>query len=170
VPPGLEALPLKRRVTPGQTTQRASVGRSLGRAPGVSHGVLLTLVREWEGGLLLAELVHRPMVAPLRTGPDRAGSAWAPPATAAIGAPGGSYCSISGLGRLSPLDPAELCRAPMRVGAKPCHLGEYGRLLEVGISSLIYVLTRNWSCSAVASAAQPPLSAALGVKWRSGCC
>jgi glucokinase len=52
------------------------------------------------------------------------------------------YCSIAGLGRLSPLDPAELCR--LADGGDPQALAvwqRYGRWLGIGLSSLVYVLT-----------------------------
>jgi glucokinase len=52
------------------------------------------------------------------------------------------HCSIAGLARLSPLDPAELCR---RAGAGDPEAyavwDAYGRWLGIGLSSLLYVLT-----------------------------
>jgi glucokinase len=53
-----------------------------------------------------------------------------------------SYCSIGGLARLSPLPPPELCRlAEQGDGAALAVWAEYGRLLGVGISSLLYLFT-----------------------------
>jgi glucokinase len=52
------------------------------------------------------------------------------------------YCSIAGLGRLSPLDPAELCR--LADGGDPQALTvwqRYGHWLGIGLTSLVYVLT-----------------------------
>jgi glucokinase len=52
------------------------------------------------------------------------------------------FCSITGLGRLSPLDPAELCR--LADAGEPGALAvwdRYGRWLGIGLSSLLYVLT-----------------------------
>lgn len=53
-----------------------------------------------------------------------------------------SYCSIGGLARLSPLPPPELCRLAEQ--GDPAALAvwtDYGRLLGVGISSLLYLFT-----------------------------
>ena len=52
------------------------------------------------------------------------------------------YCCIAGLARLSPLDPAELCHRADRGELEACGVwAEYGRLLGVGLSSLIYLFT-----------------------------
>jgi glucokinase len=52
------------------------------------------------------------------------------------------FCSIGGLGRLSPLDPEELCRlADAGDGEALAVWSRYGRWLGIGLSSLIYVLT-----------------------------
>lgn len=52
------------------------------------------------------------------------------------------YCSITGLGRLSPLDPADLCRRADAGDAKALAVwSRYGRWLGVGLTSLVYVLT-----------------------------
>ncbi len=52
------------------------------------------------------------------------------------------FCSIDGLGRLSPLDPAELCRRADAGDAEALAVWErYGRWLGIGLSSLLYVLT-----------------------------
>jgi len=52
------------------------------------------------------------------------------------------FCSISGLGRLSPLDPEELCRRADAGDAEALAVwGRYGRWLGIGLSSLVYVLT-----------------------------
>jgi glucokinase len=52
------------------------------------------------------------------------------------------YCSIEGLARLSPLDPVELCRrADGGDGEALAVWAAYGRILGVGLSSLLYVLT-----------------------------
>ena len=53
-----------------------------------------------------------------------------------------SYCSIGGLARLSALPPPELCR--LAAQGDPAALAvwaDYGRLLGVGISSLLYLFT-----------------------------
>ncbi len=53
-----------------------------------------------------------------------------------------SYCSIGGLARLSPLDPLELCRLADAGDADALAVWHrYGRLLGIGLSSLLYVLT-----------------------------
>jgi glucokinase len=52
------------------------------------------------------------------------------------------YCSIAALARLSPLDPAELCRRADGGDAEALAVWtEYGRWLGIGLSSLLYVLT-----------------------------
>ncbi len=52
------------------------------------------------------------------------------------------FCSIAGLGRLSPLDPIELCRrADAGDGQAVQVWRSYGRWLGIGLSSLLYVLT-----------------------------
>jgi glucokinase len=52
------------------------------------------------------------------------------------------YCSIAGLGRLSPLDPPELSRQADRGDSEALAVWDrYGRWLGLGISSLVYVLT-----------------------------
>jgi glucokinase len=52
------------------------------------------------------------------------------------------HCSIAALGRLSRLDPAELCRrADDGDGEALAVWARYGRWLGIGISSLLYVLT-----------------------------
>jgi glucokinase len=52
------------------------------------------------------------------------------------------FCSIGGLGRLSPLDPKELCRrADGGDGEALAVWRTYGRWLGIGLSSLVYVLT-----------------------------
>ncbi len=52
------------------------------------------------------------------------------------------HCSIAGLARLSPLDPAELCRRAGAGDPEACAVWDaYGRWLGIGLSSLLYVLT-----------------------------
>jgi glucokinase len=52
------------------------------------------------------------------------------------------FCSIAGLGRLSPLDPRELCRRADAGDAEALAVWQaYGRWLGIGLSSLVYVLT-----------------------------
>ncbi len=52
------------------------------------------------------------------------------------------FCSIAGLGRLSPLDPAELCRRADAGDAEALAVwARYGRWLGIGLTSLVYVLT-----------------------------
>ena len=52
------------------------------------------------------------------------------------------FCSITGLGRLSPLDPKELCRRADAGDADALAVWRrYGRWLGIGLSSLVYVLT-----------------------------
>jgi glucokinase len=52
------------------------------------------------------------------------------------------YCSIAGLARLSPLDPAELVRRADAADPEAQAVWDaYGRWLGIGLSSLLYVLT-----------------------------
>ena len=52
------------------------------------------------------------------------------------------FCSLCGLARLSPLDPRELCRRADAGDTEALAVWQaYGRLLGLGLSSLLYVLT-----------------------------
>ena len=134
---------LQRRVTLANDGNCALVGEAWrGAAQGFRDVLLLTLGTGVGGGVLLG--------GQLFTGH---GGAAAEPGLIGVDPEGptcnsgnrGSleqYCSIAGLGRLSPLDPAELCR--LADGGDPQALAvwqRYGRWLGIGLSSLVYVLT-----------------------------
>jgi glucokinase len=52
------------------------------------------------------------------------------------------FCSLSGLARLSPLEPAELCRRADAGDPQALEVWRtYGRWLGIGLTSLVYVLT-----------------------------
>jgi len=134
---------LQRRVTLANDGNCALVGEAWrGAAQGFRDVLLLTLGTGVGGGVLLG--------GQLFTGH---GGAAAEPGLIGVDPEGplcnsgnrGSleqYCSIAGLGRLSPLDPAELCR--LADGGDPQALAvwqRYGHWLGIGLSSLVYVLT-----------------------------
>ena len=134
---------LERRVTLVNDGNAALVGEAwLGAARGFADVLLLTLGTGVGGGVLLGG--H------LFTGH---GGAAAEPGLIGVDPEGpvcnsgnrGSleqFCSIGGLARLSPLDPAELCRRADAGDAEALAVwARYGRWLGIGLTSLVYVLT-----------------------------
>ncbi|MFM2204993.1 MAG: hypothetical protein RLZZ560_388 [Cyanobacteriota bacterium] len=149
--PGWEQVPLaewlepqlQRRVTLANDGNCAVVGEAwTGAARGYDDVLLLTLGTGVGGGVLLGGRLF--------TGH---GGAAAEPGLICVDPEGppcnsgnrGSleqFCSIGGLGRLSPLDPKELCRrADGGDGEAQAVWRAYGRWLGIGLSSLVYVLT-----------------------------
>lgn len=149
--PGWEQVPLaewlepqlQRRVTLANDGNCAVVGEAwTGAARGYDDVLLLTLGTGVGGGVLLG--------GKLFTGH---GGAAAEPGLICVDPEGppcnsgnrGSleqFCSIGGLGRLSPLDPRELCRRADAGDAEALAVWRaYGRWLGIGLSSLVYVLT-----------------------------
>jgi len=149
--PGWEQVPLaewlepqlQRRVTLANDGNCAVVGEAwTGAARGYDDVLLLTLGTGVGGGVLLG--------GKLFTGH---GGAAAEPGLICVDPEGppcnsgnrGSleqFCSIGGLGRLSPLDPKELCRRADAGDAEALAVWRaYGRWLGIGLSSLVYVLT-----------------------------
>ena len=149
--PGWEQVPLaewlepqlQRRVTLANDGNCAVVGEAwTGAARGFDDVLLLTLGTGVGGGVLLG--------GQLFTGH---GGAAAEPGLICVDPEGppcnsgnrGSleqFCSIAGLGRLSPLDPRELCRRADAGEAEALAVWQaYGRWLGIGLSSLVYVLT-----------------------------
>ena len=149
--PGWEQVPLaewlepqlQRRVTLANDGNCALVGEAwLGAARGFKDVLLLTLGTGVGGGVLL----H----GQLFTGH---GGAAAEPGLICVDPEGppcnsgnrGSleqYCSISGLGRLSPLEPRLLCEQAAAGDPEAQAIWQcYGRWLGIGLSSLVYVLT-----------------------------
>jgi glucokinase len=149
--PGWEQVPLaewlepqlQRRVTLANDGNCAVVGEAwIGAARGYDDVLLLTLGTGVGGGVLLGGRLF--------TGH---GGAAAEPGLICVDPEGppcnsgnrGSleqFCSIGGLGRLSPLDPKELCRrADAGDGEALAVWRAYGRWLGIGLSSLVYVLT-----------------------------
>jgi len=134
---------LERRVTCANDANCALIGeRWHGAARGAGDVVLLTLGTGVGGAVLLG--------GELFTG---AGGAAAEPGLIGIRPDGPpcnsgnrgsleSYCSITGLARLSPLEPEELCRRAEAADPEALAVWEsYGRLLGTGISSLLYLVT-----------------------------
>ena len=134
---------LGRRVVLGNDANCALLGEAWqGAARGVDNVLLLTLGTGVGGAVLLG--------GQLFTGH---GGAAAEPGLIGVDPDGpecrsgnrGSleqFCSIGGLARLSPLDPRELCRRADAGDNEALAVWEaYGRLLGVGLSSLLYVLT-----------------------------
>jgi glucokinase len=149
--PGWEQVPLaawlepqlQRRVTLANDGNCAVVGEAwTGAARGYDDVLLLTLGTGVGGGVLLGGRLF--------TGH---GGAAAEPGLICVDPEGppcnsgnrGSleqFCSIAGLGRLSPLDPRELCRRADGGDAEALAVWRtYGRWLGIGLSSLVYVLT-----------------------------
>jgi glucokinase len=134
---------LERRVVLGNDANCALLGEAWqGAARGVDNVLLLTLGTGVGGAVLLG--------GQLFTGH---GGAAAEPGLIGVDPDGpecrsgnrGSleqFCSIGGLARLSPLDPRELCRRADAGDNEALAVWQaYGRLLGVGLSSLLYVLT-----------------------------
>ena len=149
--PGWEQVPLaewlepqlQRRVTLANDGNCAVVGEAwTGAARGFDDVLLFTLGTGVGGGVLLG--------GQLFTGH---GGAAAEPGLICVDPEGppcnsgnrGSleqFCSIAGLGRLSPLDPRELCRRADAGDAEALAVWQaYGRWLGIGLSALVYVLT-----------------------------
>ena len=134
---------LQRRVTLANDGNCALVGEAWrGAAQGFRDVLLLTLGTGVGGGVLLGGQLftgHGGAAAePGLIGVDPDG----PPCNSGNRGSLEQYCSIAGLGRLSPLDPAELCR--LADGGDPQALAvwqRYGRWLGIGLSSLVYVFT-----------------------------
>ena len=134
---------LQRRVTLANDGNCALVGEAWrGAAQGFRDVLLLTLGTGVGGGVLLGGQLftgHGGAAAePGLIGVDPEG----PPCNSGNRGSLEQYCSIAGLGRLSPLDPAELCR--LADGGDPQALAvwqRYGHWLGIGLSSLVYVLT-----------------------------
>jgi glucokinase len=134
---------LQRRVTLANDGNCALVGEAWrGAAQGFRDVLLLTLGTGVGGGVLLGGQLftgHGGAAAePGLIGVEPEG----PPCNSGNRGSLEQYCSIAGLGRLSPLDPAELCR--LADGGDPQALAvwqRYGHWLGIGLSSLVYVLT-----------------------------
>jgi glucokinase len=134
---------LRRRVTCANDANCAAIGELWqGAARGAGDVVLLTLGTGVGGAVLLGgELFtgHRGAAAePGLIGLQPDGP------TCNSGNRGSleSYCSINGLARLSPLPPRELARRAGQGDSEALAVwAEYGRLLGVGISSLLYLFT-----------------------------
>jgi glucokinase len=149
--PGWEQVPLaewlepqlQRRVTLANDGNCALVGEAWrGAAQGFRDVLLLTLGTGVGGGVLLGGQLftgHGGAAAePGLIGVDPEG----PPCNSGNRGSLEQYCSIAGLGRLSPLGPAELCR--LADGGDPQALAvwqRYGHWLGIGLTSLVYVLT-----------------------------
>jgi len=111
----------KRRVTLGQRRQTPPPWAKPGvRRPGLRNVLLLTPGYGSGSGLLLGGACSpATMVAPLcEPGLIGPGSGW-PSCNRANRGSWSSTASISGLGRLSPLDPSRLCRRADAVWASP---------------------------------------------------
>jgi glucokinase len=134
---------LERRVTCANDANCALIGeRWHGAARGAGDAVLLTLGTGVGGAVLLAgELFTGQGGAAAEPGligiqPD------GPPCNSGNRGSLESYCSIAGLARLSPLEPQELCRRAQAGDAEALAVwAAYGRLLGIGISSLLYLFT-----------------------------
>jgi glucokinase len=149
--PGWEQVPLadwlepqlQRRVTLANDGNCAVVGEAwTGAARGYDDVLLLTLGTGVGGGVLLGGQLfcgHGGAAAePGLIGVDPEG----PPCNSGNRGSLEQFCSITGLGRLSPLDPKELCRRADAGDADALAVWRtYGRWLGIGLSSLVYVLT-----------------------------
>jgi glucokinase len=149
--PGWERIPLadwlepqlQRPVVLANDANCALLGEAWrGAAAGCSDAILLTLGTGVGGGVLIG--------GQLFIGPDGAGAELGligvdPDGPACHSGNNGSleqYCSIGGLARLSPLDPAELSRRAAAADPEALAIWErYGERLGQGLSSLLYVLT-----------------------------
>ena len=134
---------LQRRVTLANDGNCALVGEAWrGAAQGFRDVLLLTLGTGVGGGVLLGGQLftgHGGAAAePGLIGVDPEG----PPCNSGNRGSLEQFCSIGGLGRLSPLDPKELCRRADAGDAEALAVWRaYGRWLGIGLSSLVYVLT-----------------------------
>ncbi|MCP9839584.1 ROK family protein [Synechococcus sp. J7-Johnson] len=134
---------LGRRVVLANDANCALLGEAwLGAARGRSDVLLLTLGTGVGGAALLEGQLFTgrdgAAIEPGLIGVDPDG----PPCRSGNRGSLEQFCSITGLGRLSPLDPAELCRrADAGDGEAQAVWDCYGRWLGIGLSSLLYVLT-----------------------------
>lgn len=134
---------LGRRVILGNDANCALLGEAwLGAARGRSDVLLLTLGTGVGGAALLGGRLFTgrdgAAIEPGLIGVDPEG----PPCHSGNRGSLEQYCSITGLGRLSPLDPAELDRRASAGDAEALAVwARYGRWLGIGLSSLLYVLT-----------------------------
>ena len=134
---------LERRVTLVNDGNAALVGESWrGAARGFGDVLLLTLGTGVGGGVMLSGRLftgHGGAAAePGLIGVDPQG----PPCNSGNRGSLEQFCSIGGLARLSPLDPAELCRRADAGDADALAVwAQYGRWLGLGLTSLVYVLT-----------------------------
>jgi len=134
---------LNRRVTLVNDGNAALVGEAwLGAARGYSDVLLLTLGTGVGGGVLLGGRLftgHGGAAAePGLIGVDPEGPACNSGNRGSLE----QFCSIAGLGRLSSLDPAELCRRADAGDPEALAVwARYGRWLGLGLTSLVYVLT-----------------------------
>ena len=134
---------LQRRVTCANDANCAAIGELWHGAARGAHDVLLLTLGTGVGGavLLNGQLFTGQGGAAAEPGliglqPD------GPPCNSGNQGSLESYCSIGGLARLSPLPPPELCwLAEQGDAAALAVWAEYGRLLGVGISSLLYLFT-----------------------------
>ena len=134
---------LDRRVTLVNDGNAALVGEAwLGAARGFNDVLLLTLGTGVGGGVMIHGRLftgHGGAAAePGLIGVDPEG----PPCNSGNRGSLEQFCSITGLARLSPLDPAELCRRADAGDAEALAVwARYGRWLGIGLTSLVYVLT-----------------------------
>jgi glucokinase len=134
---------LERRVTLANDANCALIGESwLGAAREARDVVLLTLGTGVGGAVLLDGQLftgHGGAAAePGLIGIDPDG----PPCNSGNRGSLESYCSRRGFDRLSSLEPAELCRRADGGDAEALAVWQaYGRLLGLGVSSLLYVFT-----------------------------
>lgn len=149
--PGWEEVPLaawleprlKRRVTLANDGNCALVGEAWrGAAQGVQDAVLLTLGTGVGGGVMLGGTLftgHNGAAAEpglITLNPD------GPDCNSGNRGSLEQFASISGLGRLSAKDPAVLAEAASHGDPEALAVwAEYGRLLGIGITSLVYVFT-----------------------------
>ena len=134
---------LERRVTLANDANCALIGEHWrGAARDACDVVLLTLGTGVGGAVLLDGQLftgHRGAAAePGLIGIDPEG----PPCNSGNRGSLESFCSRRGFDRLSPVEPAELCRRADAGDAEALAVWQtYGRLLGLGVSSLLYVFT-----------------------------
>jgi glucokinase len=134
---------LERRVTLENDANCAAVGEAWqGAAQGCEDVLLLTLGTGVGGAVLLGGRLFRgrrgAASEPGLIGLDPAGPACNSGNRGSLE----QYCSIGGLRRLSPIEPAELCRLADDGDPEALAVWQaYGRLLGIGLSSLLYVFT-----------------------------
>ena len=134
---------LKRRVTLANDANCALVGEAwTGAAQGVADAILLTLGTGVGGAVLLGGQLfsgHGGAAGELGlicVDPE------GPPCNSGNNGSLEQFCSIAGLGRLSPLEPGELSRLADEGDAEALEVWRrYGQWLGIGLSSLLYVLT-----------------------------